>query len=182
MVAALRDGSDAGKRDCYGQFYRYLAAVCSRYVPSDEDVRDLLQDVFIKVFTRFDRFSYRGSGSLQAWIHQIAVNEALMFLRSRKKRLALPLEVAELPDDSEEYPEDPDLEDIPPQVLLELIRKLPERYRTVFNLYVFEDKSHKEIASMLNIKPSSSASNLHRAKALLAKWIEEYRKDPSNGR
>ena len=56
-----------------------------------------------------------------------------------------------------------------------MIRRLPEGYRTIFNLFVFEDKSHKEIAEMLGIKENSSASQLHRAKTLLSKWINEYR-------
>ena len=182
LVAALREGNEAGRRDCYEQFYRYLAAVCSRYVPTDEDVKDLLQDVFLKIFTRFDRFTYRGAGSLQAWMYQIAVNESLMFLRSNKKRWTLQIEEVEVPDDNEEYPDDPDVEDIPLHVLLEMVRKLPERYRTVFNLYVFEDRRHKDIASLLNIKETSSASNLCRAKALLAKWIKEYHKTRPDGR
>lgn len=66
---------------------------------------------------------------------------------------------------------------VSPAVIQEMIRKLPDGYRTIFNLYVFEDKSHKEIAKILNIKENSSASQLHRAKALLAKWIREYLKE-----
>ena len=72
--------------------------------------------------------------------------------------------------------EDLKTEDIPESVIQEMIKKLPDGYRTIFNLYVFEDMSHKEIASMLGIKENSSASQLHRAKAMLAKWINEYRK------
>ena len=60
-----------------------------------------------------------------------------------------------------------------------MIRRLPDGYRTIFNLYVFEEKSHKEIAALLGIKESSSASQLHRAKAQLAKWINEYRNSDS---
>ena len=58
----------------------------------------------------------------------------------------------------------------------DMIKRLPDGYRTIFNLYVFEEMSHKEIAAMLGIRENSSASQLHRAKALLAKWINEYRK------
>ena len=66
------------------------------------------------------------------------------------------------------------LESVPPSVIQEKGRRLPDGYRTIFNLFVFEDKSHKEIAGILGIKENSSASQLHRAKALLAKWIKEY--------
>ena len=150
LIEALRRGKSSAKRAFYEQFYRYLAAVCARYVPTDEDVKDLLQDVFLKIFNRFGSFEHRGPGSLQAWSRKIAVNEALQFLR--------------------------DVSDIPQRVLLEMVRRLPQRYRAVFNLYIFEEKSHQEIAQLLQIQPGTSASNLHRAKALLSQWIHEYRK------
>ena len=70
--------------------------------------------------------------------------------------------------------DEPDIDEIPATVIYELIRGLPIGYRTIFNLYVIENKSHKEIAAMLNIKESTSASQLHRAKALLASRIKEY--------
>ncbi len=70
---------------------------------------------------------------------------------------------------------EPDFNEIPTQVILEMIRKLPVGYRTVFNLYVFEEKSHKEIASILSISESTSASQLHRAKGLLMQEIDLYR-------
>ena len=173
LIESLRRGSPSAKRAFYEQFYRYLAAVCARYVPTDEDVKDLLQDVFIKIFNRFDSFEHRGPGSLQAWSRKVAVNEALQFLRSARKMPVTPLdETAVLPDPDER----PDIAEIPQQALLEMVRRLPERYRTVFNLYVFEDKSHQEIAQLMHIQPGTSASNLHRAKALLCGWIRDYRK------
>ena len=70
--------------------------------------------------------------------------------------------------------EEPAFDRIPLDVLQGMIRRLPDGYRTVFNLYVFEDKSHKEIASLLGIKENSSASQLHHAKAQLARWIKDY--------
>lgn len=184
LIGALREGEGEAKRVFYEQFYLYLAAVCMRYVQRDDEVKDLLQDVFLKIFSRFDRFVYRGPGSLQAWSHQIAVNESLMFLRKRRRHPTLPIEWhdKQKEEEEDEYTENPSIEDIPPQVLLEMIRRLPDRYRTVFNLFIFEDKSHREIASLLHIKEDSSASNLHRAKALLSKWIKEYWNQNNHGR
>ena len=75
----------------------------------------------------------------------------------------------------------PDTGDLPAEVIQEMIRKLPIGYRTVFNLYVFENKSHKEIATLLHIKEATSASQFHRAKNLLAKQIKQYQSG-SNGR
>jgi len=173
LIDALRSGKSAAKRAFYEQFYRYLAAVCSRYVPSDADVEDLVQEVFIKIFTRFDSFQHRGPGSLQAWSRKIAVNEALQFLRSARR---MPTRSIDESGDLPEPDDTPEVSDIPQRELLDMVRRLPERYRTVFNLYVFEEKSHLEIAQLLQIQPGTSASNLHRAKALLSRWIHDYRK------
>ena len=79
----------------------------------------------------------------------------------------------DLPEISDE--DETDFEEIPASAILEMIQALPPGYRTVFNLYVFEEKSHKEIASILNITENTSASQLHRAKNILARQINEYR-------
>ena len=173
LIEALRRGNPAAKRTIYEQYYRYLAAVCARYVRNDEDIKDLLQEVFIRIFTRIDRFENRGAGSLRAWCRRIAVNEALQHLRTAKRLSTSPLEeTGDLPVPDET----PDVADIPQQELLNMIRRLPDRYRTVLNLYIFEEMNHKEIAAQLGITESTSASDLHRAKALLTRWIQTYRK------
>lgn len=142
LIGALREGEEDAKRVYYEQFYLYLAAVCMRYVQRDEDVKDLLQDIFLKIFTCFNQFAYRGSGSLQAWSHQIAVNESLMYLRKRRRHPTVPIEWHDKQyEDDDDYTEDPSIEDIPPQVLLEMIRRLPDRYRTVFNLFILKTKA-----------------------------------------
>ena len=88
---------------------------------------------------------------------------------------------SELSENNMLIPEDPpDVEDIPAHVLQEFIRQLPEGYRVVFNLFVMEGRSHKEIAQMLGIKVNTSASQLFKAKSVLAKKIEQYRRDNHN--
>ena len=159
----------------YGRYVGYLTAVCSRYIDDDDEVKDVLQDVFIKIFQSMDRFSYRGEGSLKAWMTRIVVNDALKSLR-RKKPLPLSPVLSDITED-----EEPDFDRVPLDILQGMIRKLPEGYRTVFNLFVFEDKSHKEIASLLGIKENSSASQLHHAKAQVARWIKDYIKNSDNG-
>lgn len=103
---------------------------------------------------------------------RIVVNEALKFIKGRKLIDTMPLNsTSDMCDDIE----DPDTDSVPASVIQEMIRELPVGYRTIFNLYVFEDKSHKEIASMLGIKENSSASQLHRAKNILATKINDYK-------
>ena len=159
----------------YDRYVGYLTAVCARYIQDDDDVKDILQEAFIKVFKSMDRFSWRGNGSLKAWLTRIVVNDSLKALR-RKKPLSLSATLAEPVEE-----EEPAFEAVPMDVIQGMIRKLPDGYRTVFNLFVFEDKSHKEIASLLGIKENSSASQLFHAKAMLARWIKDYIKANDNG-
>ena len=159
----------------YDKYVGYLTAVCARYIPDDDDVKDILQEAFIKAFQSMDRFSWRGEGSLKAWLTRIVVNDSLKALR-RKKPLSLSPTLAESVQE-----EEPAFEAVPLPVIQGMIRKLPDGYRTVFNLFVFEDKSHKEIASLLGIKENSSASQLFHAKAMLARWIKDYIKANDNG-
>lgn len=155
----------------YDRYSGYLAAVCARYVDDEDDRKDILQDCFIKIFTSLDKFEYRGEGSLRAWMSRVVVNESLRFLKKNTSNSIIDYE-GELPDVVDE----PDVEGIPDDVLNDLILSLPPGYRMVLNLYVFEQKSHKEIGRMLNIGESSSASQFSRAKALLAKRIKEYKR------
>lgn len=173
LVRRVKKEDPEAVRALYEAHVRVLAAVCSRYIADSDEVEDVLQDSFIKIFSEIRRFEWRGEGSLRAWMRRIVVNEALMRLRERSRgaRPAEPEELAELPDDGE-----PDAEGIAAPVLLGMIRSLPEGYRTVFNLYVFEQKSHREIAALLGISENTSWSQLSRARAMLARKIEEYRR------
>ena len=132
-----------------------------------------LHDGFLNIFRSFSQFTYKGEGSLKAWLTRIMVNEALGYLR-KKASTNQEVIVEELPDviDGDED----DFEQIPQSVLMQFIKELPDGYRTVFNLYVLEEKGHKEIAEMLGITEHTSSSQLYRAKTLLMKKINDYRK------
>lgn len=172
-VKSVMKGDRSAMADLYRRHVGYLSAACSRYVRDDDAVKDILQGSFLKIFSSISRFEYRGPGSLRAWMTRIAVNEALDYLRSHEKTRKIYEDVPELPDMAEEEPE---TSDVPAAVIHEMIRNLPDGYRTVFNMYVFEEKSHREIAAALGITESTSASQFHRAKALLAARLKEYRK------
>lgn len=153
----------------YSAFADYLAGVGIRYVPQQEDLHDVLQEAFIKIFTTIGSFRYRGKGSLKAWLSRIVVNEALMFLRA-KKRLRF-MEIDEEPPDIADSP--PDTSGLTADSVDEAIAQLPDGYRTVFNLFAIEGKSHKEIGKLLNIKPDTSASQYYRARTMLAKILKK---------
>lgn len=172
LVELIRQGDVAAMKEMYDKSVGRLSAVCARYVVDPDDVADVLQDSYLKAFDSIGSFSYRGIGSLQAWLTKIAVNRSLNLLKNRNRLNLVPLD-ERLPEPFDS-PEPPETENIPPDVIQRMILNLPDGYRTVFNLFVFEGKSHKEIASILGIKENSSASQFHRAKQMLAKQIKQY--------
>lgn len=172
LVHLIKEGDERAMQVVYCRYVRYLSAVCSRYIYDEEDIKDVLQNAFLKIFSSTDTFEYRGDGSLKGWMTRIVLNETMKFVRQngRMNFVELKQETMDMPD------EEPDTEGIPPAVIHSMIRELPDGYRTVFNLYVIEEKSHKEIAELLGIRENSSASQLHRAKAILAAKIKQYNK------
>ncbi len=171
IIKLIQTDDSSASKTLYTAYARYLTGVCTRYLSNPEDVKDVLHDSFLKIFSAMHSFEYRGGGSLKAWITKIVVNEALKFIKHhyRHDLVALSEETEKI-----EFTEEPEITTIPLGILHRMISELPPGYRTVFNLYVFEKKSHKEIASLLNIKEASSASQFHRAKAILAEKIKNY--------
>ena len=144
-------------------------AVAMRYVADTDVARDVLQESFVKVFLHIKDFEHRGEGTLKAWVMRVVSNEAINVMRQRRRHL-----FTELPEEEDTPDEEPDVGNISMDVLQHMIEQLPEGYRIVFNLYVFEQKSHKEIAALLGIKENSSASQFLRAKRMLARQIQQY--------
>ena len=170
LVKRLQEGDKTAAREFYTRYGGSLAGVCVRYIADEEDVKDVIQNALVHIFSHITDFKYRGNGSLEAWVVRIAVNESLKFLRTKVQYELLQPDY-DVIDDSED---DPSVRDIPPDIIRQMLNRLPTGYRTVLNLYVFEGKSHQEIARLLGIKKDSSASQLLRAKSLLAQMIRKY--------
>ena len=170
LVKRLQEGDKTAAREFYTRYGGSLAGVCVRYIADEEDVKDVIQNALVHIFSHITDFKYRGNGSLEAWVVRIAVNESLKFLRTKVQHELLQPDY-DVIDDSED---DPSVRDIPPDILRKMLNRLPTGYRTVLNLYVFEGKSHQEIARLLGIKKDSSASQLLRAKSMLAQMIRKY--------
>ena len=168
LLKAIYNGERAALRRLYDRYSGYATAIVLRYITEQEEVRDVLQDSFIKILTGIGKFSFRGEGSLKNWVSRVVVNEAIDHLRERQNVTFADT----IPDVADE--ELPDMEDIPPEVLTEMIGRLPANYRLVLNLFVFEQRSHREIAQLLGVKEVSSASIFFRAKRKLTKMIKEY--------
>ncbi len=166
LLERARNGDRVAVREIYDRFSGYLAATCARFLPDPRDQKDVLQESFVKIFTSLDSFDFRGEGSLKAWMRRILVNESLKTLRKRRRSVPIVFE---------DEVRDVDVAEVPAEVIHKMIQGLPEGYRTVFNLYALEDKSHKEIAGLLGITESTSASQLYRARMILARMIKEYK-------
>ena len=170
LLEAIHGGERAALRRLYDRYSGYAMAIALRYVPERDEVHDVMQDSFVKILTAIGQFEYRGEGTLKSWVARIVCNNAIEHLRASSRFTF----VDNIPDVPQEPDEELDIGDMPPDLLMEMIGRLPPNYRTVLNLFVFEQRSHKEIASRLGIKENSSSSIFFRAKRMLAKMITDH--------
>jgi len=142
-------------------------AVCTRYTRHRMEAEDVLQDAFIKIFRNLEKFE--GKGSFEGWMRRIVVNTALKNYNKssfKKERIGL--------EDYQEASMDPDvISSLYKEELLKVIEELPNGYRVVFNLYVIEGFSHREIAQELKIQESTSRSQLVKARKMLQSKITQ---------
>ncbi len=154
------------------KYYRRFMAICLRYTANFDQAEDILQSSFIKIFNNISK--YKSEGSFDGWMKRIVVNTAIDYYRVKKTDFILlpedqELERFEVYDETEEEPEYP----YTPAQIMEAIQSLTPAYKAVFNLYVLEEYSHKEIAEMLGISLGTSKSNLLKAKLKLKKILEK---------
>lgn len=174
LAERCRQGDNLARKKLYEQFAGRMFGVCLRYAGDRETAQDLMHDGFLKLFDSFDKFTWRGEGSLKAWMDRVMVNTVLQYFR-KNDVMSQPVALDEMPELYEE-PDASLVDAIPEKVLMQFVSELPAGYRTVLNLYIFEDKSHKEIARLLGINEKSSASQLARAKVVLATKVREWMK------
>jgi RNA polymerase sigma factor (sigma-70 family) len=164
LIKEAKKGSAAAQKCLFDLMNEQMMILCRRYVKTYEDAEEILLDGFYKFFKNLSSFTYEGGGSEQAWLKKIMVNECLMFLR-KKHSFIITTE-----HEAEEVPlQEEALNNLSVAEIFNLIVELPIGYRTVFNLYVIEGMSHKEIAKVLGIAEGTSKSQLNKAKLLLQK-------------
>ncbi|MFH1160375.1 MAG: RNA polymerase sigma factor [bacterium] len=163
------------KRRAQYILYQYFAppmlSLCMRYCRNREEAEDVLQEGFVKIFQKISTF--RQSGSLEGWVRRIMINQAINHLKARKLVFldTDPERLGEwIPDEKES---DQAEELYSPDEMTRAIQELPPGYKVVFNLYVFEGYSHKEIADKLNISKNTSKSQLSRARSYLRRLLVE---------
>jgi RNA polymerase sigma factor (sigma-70 family) len=154
----------------YQQFSHKLYGILARYTSSLEDAQDILQETFIRLFQQIGQ--YRFEGSFEGWLKRIAVNIALEQYR-KQSVLKHSIDIEHI-NESFDEPQSTEeiLSNINTNELLTIVQELPPTYRMVFNLYVFEDMKHREIAEQLHISEGTSKSNLSDARRFLAKRLK----------
>jgi RNA polymerase sigma-70 factor (ECF subfamily) len=144
-----------------------MKSLCLRYLRENDEAEDVLQEGFILMFEKIS--TYKFEGSFEGWLRKIMTNQCLKYLIDKKKMTIEKIDdIKEVLDDASEL--DARLTN---ELLINGIKELPVGYRTVFNMYVIEGYSHKEIADTLKIEESSSRSQLAKSKAFLRKFFKE---------
>ncbi len=174
LAHACLDGNEKAQAQLFEQYSGQMMSLCMRYGRDYEEAQDMFQDGFIKVFQKLDK--YNGKGPLGAWIRRTIANNALDQIRKNKREKvheeSYQVEFKYEHDSMLGFFEEEENE-LTNQKLTELIDKMPTGYRTVFNMYVVEDYSHKEIAEQLEITESTSKTQYRKAKAYMRNLIEE---------
>jgi RNA polymerase sigma factor (sigma-70 family) len=168
LVEHCLKGDRRAQRALYEKYSGKLLAICIRYSNDVPAAEDILQEGFVKAFRNLEKFRF--DGSFEGWLRRIVVNTAIEHYR-RKNHLYPLLEAAE--NDVEVVNENV-LNQLAAQDIMLLIQQLSPGYRTVFNMYVVEGFSHKEIAKQLNITEGTSKSQLARARYILMEEIEKH--------
>jgi len=170
LIRKCQQKSRKAFEELYKKFSPFVYGICLRYAKNRDEAQDILQDCFIKLMDRIG--DYRFEGSFEGWLQRMVVNESLNYLKVSKNSFSeIDEEDADAEDDSADI-----VSDITAKELIDIISKLPDGYRTIFNMYVVEGYQHTEIAEILNITESTSRSQLKKAREQLIFLIrKEYK-------
>ena len=168
----LIEGCINGNRQMQYQLYERFApkmyGVCLRYAGNAAEAEDILQEGFIKVFNKIG--SFRSEGSFEGWVRRIFVNTAIEHFR--KKTYQQP--ITDYEENTIEGKYENVLDSMAEKDIIALVQQLSPGYRTVFNLYVIEGYTHKQIAEILGISEGTSKSQLSRAKLILQDMVQKF--------
>jgi len=165
LIYQCANNEPKAQEEIYRLFAGKLFALCLKYSRDRQEAEDNLQDGFITIFNKVGQF--KNKGSFEGWMKRIVINTALQKYRNKSV-----LNLVNEENIAEEASVEVEEEEVSLDYLLSVIQKLPNQYRLVFNLYVLDGYSHKEVAKTLNISEGTSKSNLSRARGILRKQIE----------
>ena len=177
-IEGCRRGEDKSQRWIFERYYRLMFGVCMRYVSDRDAVQDVVQEGFLKVFTNIEGYTFKGS--FEGWIRRIMVNTSIDAIRRRKATgivLGEDKSFEDVVDEGEEYDVVDDEHEFTVKDVQTAMASLSPMYRAVFNLYVFDNMTHREIALNLGISVGTSKSNLAKARRNLRKILIENKPD-----
>lgn len=187
LIAGCLKGDRRSQQAIHKMYYGKMKSVCMRYTRDSDQAMDILQEGFLKVFNNLEKFT--GVGTFEGWVRRIMVNLSIDRFRKLKHDFVLLGEnqsVEDWEDETidEEIAEEDEIYDITPEQIIDAMQQLSPAYRTVFNLYVYEDYTHQDIAEALGISVGTSKSNYAKArknmKKLLIKNIKNLNEQNSN--
>lgn len=167
LIEHCKVNDTQAQSELYKLFSGKLFSISLKYSRNYAEAEDNLQDAFLTIFDKIEQYKHKGS--FEGWLKRITVNTVLQRYRSEKV-----FDIVN-EDITEDVAIEIDEEDISIDYLLQIIQELPDRYRLVFNLYVLDGYSHKDIAEMLDINIGTSKSNLARARQILKTTIEDFK-------
>ncbi|WP_339916136.1 sigma-70 family RNA polymerase sigma factor [Yeosuana marina] len=167
LIENCKNNNTKAQSELYKLFSGKLFSISLKYSRNYAEAEDNLQDAFLTIFKKIEQYKHKGS--FEGWLKRITINTVLQRYRNEKVFDIINEEI------TEDVELDIDEDDVSIDYLLQIIQELPDRYRLVFNLYVLDDYSHKDIAEMLKINVGTSKSNLARARQILKKTIEDYK-------
>ena len=173
LVEASKKGDQKAQFELYRLYYAAMYNTTLRIVGDSDDAEDVMQEAFLKAFTKLD--SYRGEVSFGAWLKRIVINKALDFLRLKKEQISL--EDAGEVGNLEDEPDDSLEREYQAETIKKAIYQLPEGYRIVLSLFLLEGYDHQEISGILNISNATSRTQYHRAKKKLIELLKEQNED-----
>ena len=176
LIKGCLEGDRKAQQAVYTLLYGKMKVVCMRYTRDTDQALDVLQEGFIKVFQNMERYS--GAGSFEGWVRRIMVNLSIDRFRKQKNDFLLLNGSTSIEDYEDVVEDESDVEsvdyDFTPEQILEAMQQLSPAYKTVFNLYVFENYTHQDIAEALSISIGTSKSNFAKAKRNMKKILLKY--------
>ena len=172
LIARAIEHDRAAQRELFERFAPKMLGVCRRYISDLHHAEDVMLTGFFRVFHHLEQF--RGDGSFEGWIRRVFINSSIEHFRKKS------LQLSKVSDKEENTIEDTDisaLDNLAEKDIINLIQQLSPGYRTVFNLYVVEGYSHREIGEKLGISEGTSKSQLARARSILQKKVAQYLSD-----
>lgn len=159
IIEKCKEGNQRAFKQLYELYSKAMYNVALRIVKEQDEAADVLQEAFVKAYGKINQFQYEAT--FGAWLKRIVINQALDSIRKRKGEVVFP---EEMPEPVEEEAVDWDSVNLSVARVKQAVAKLPEGFRVVFSLHLFEGYEHKEIADILNISEGTSKSQFHRAK------------------